>query len=80
MLEGNLALTETFMILPSSLAALLFVWSETRGGPATEASPRVLIAVGALIGIAAAYKQVAIFDGLAIAMMVRFTHERAFRA
>ncbi|MBF6599164.1 MAG: hypothetical protein IVW36_01490 [Dehalococcoidia bacterium] len=77
LLEGNLALTETFMILPASLAALVFILGERHRE--AGASPRVLVVVGALIGIAAAYKQVAIFDGLAIAVMVRFRHERALR-
>ncbi len=71
LLEGNLATTETFMILPTSLAVLVFAWSERR----SRASPVAYITIGALIGVAAAYKQVAIFDGLAIAVMVYVMHD-----
>jgi 4-amino-4-deoxy-L-arabinose transferase-like glycosyltransferase len=73
LLEGNLAMTETFMMLPTSLAVLVFVWSERRG----RATPMTYVAIGALISVAAAYKQVAIFDGLAIAIMVCVMHDRA---
>jgi Dolichyl-phosphate-mannose-protein mannosyltransferase len=71
LLEGNLAMTETFMILPTSLAVLVFAWSERR----SRASPVAYVTIGALIGVAAAYKQVAIFDGLAIAVTVCVMHD-----
>lgn len=75
-IEGNLAMTETFMILPTSLAVLVFVWAERHGG---EPSARAYAAIGALIGVAAAYKQVAVFDGLAIAAMLLLMHRRPYR-
>ncbi|MHB8376703.1 MAG: ArnT family glycosyltransferase [Dehalococcoidia bacterium] len=73
--EGNLAMTETFMILPTSLAVLVFVSAERRGEP----SARACALIGALIGVAAAYKQVAVFDGLAIAVMMLLMHQRPYR-
>jgi 4-amino-4-deoxy-L-arabinose transferase-like glycosyltransferase len=74
-IEGDLAMTETFMILPTSLAVLVFARSEARGG----ASERAMFAAGALIGVAAAYKQVAIFDGIAIGVMLAFLERRPAR-
>lgn len=73
--EGDLAMTETFMILPTSLAVLVVVRDELRG----RASDRTYAIAGALIGVAAAYKQVAVFDGLAIAVIAWFVHERQTR-
>ncbi len=75
-IEGNLAMTESFMILPTSLAVLLFVLAEWRGGRASLYH----VVIGMLAGIATAYKQVAVFDGAAIAVMIWLTHERPFRA
>lgn len=72
-IEGNLALTETFMILPTSLGVLAFVLAERRpegrrlGG---------YLASGALFGVAAGFKQVAVFDLVAVAVMVLATHDR----
>ncbi|MDE3096299.1 MAG: hypothetical protein KGK07_09910 [Chloroflexota bacterium] len=74
-IEGNLAMTETFMILPTSLAVLVFVWAGRRGEP----SARTCAAIGALVGVAGAYKQVAVFDGLAIAAMMLLMHRRPYR-
>jgi 4-amino-4-deoxy-L-arabinose transferase-like glycosyltransferase len=76
LLEGNLAMTETFMILPASLAVLLFVLAERRD----RAGPLHYGAVGLLIGIAAGYKQVALFDGAAIGIMIWLTHDRPLPA
>lgn len=72
-IEGNLALTETFMILPVSLAVLTTVIasrrsSATRGG--------LYVASGALLGIGASYKQVAVFDAIAIAAIIWSIEER----
>ncbi|MBI5284032.1 MAG: glycosyltransferase family 39 protein [Chloroflexi bacterium] len=75
-IEGNLAMTETFMILPASLAVLVFVIAERRG----DAPLAYYVAAGLLIGIAAGYKQVAVFDGAAIALMIWLTHARPLRA
>ena len=74
-IEGNLAMTESFMILPTSLAVLVFVRDELRG----RASDRTFAIAGALVGVAAAYKQVAVFDGLAIAVIAWLLHERQAR-
>lgn len=76
-IEGNLAMTETYMILPTSLAVLAYVVGARR--PA-EARGRWYAASGVLIGIAAGYKQVAVFDGAAIAVMIWLTEERPLRA
>ena len=75
-IEGNLAMTETFMILPASLAVLVFVIAERRG----NAPVAYYVAAGLLIGVAAGYKQVAVFDGAAIALMIWLTHDRPLRA
>ncbi len=76
-IEGNLALTETFMILPASLAILVFLLTERR-----PAEHRVFgyLLCGLLLGIAAGYKQVAVFDAAAVAVMVLLTHTRPLRA
>jgi hypothetical protein len=77
-IEGDLAMTETFMILPASLAVLAFVVAEGR----EEGRRRfaLYLASGLLLGIAAGYKQVAILDLAAIASMIALTHERPMRA
>ena len=75
-IEGNLAMTETFMILPTSLAVLCFVRAEQRRSERLA----VYATVGVLIGIAAAYKQVAIFDGAAIIVMIWLQRDRPHRA
>lgn len=72
-IEGTLAMTETYMILPTSAAVLAFVLAQRRD----EASRApYYVGVGLLLGIAAGYKQVAVFDGAAIGMMIWLTHER----
>ncbi len=71
-IEGNLALTETFMILPTSLGVLAFVLAE-RG--AEERRVAGYLASGAMFGIAAGFKQVAVFDLAAVAVMVLAMHE-----
>jgi hypothetical protein len=76
-IEGNLAMTETYMILPTSLAVLASVLATRR--PEDERVP-YYAASGVLIGMAAGYKQVAVFDGAAIGTMVWLTHERPLRA
>jgi 4-amino-4-deoxy-L-arabinose transferase-like glycosyltransferase len=77
LIEGDVAMTETFMILPATLAVLAFVVAERRN----EDRRFVLyLAAGLLTGIAAGYKQVAVFDFAAIALMIWLTHERPMRA
>jgi 4-amino-4-deoxy-L-arabinose transferase-like glycosyltransferase len=76
-IEGNLALTETYMILPATLAVLVFVVAQSR----EERRRDVWYAgAGLLLSVAVAYKQVAVFDAAAIATMVWLTHERPLRA
>ncbi len=77
LIEGNLAMTETFMILPSSLAVLAFVLAteQRRHGPALA----LYALAGVMVGIAAGYKQVAVFDGAAIALMIALTQARPLR-
>ncbi len=76
-LEADLAMTETFMILPTSLAVLVFVIAQQRA----ESQRTALYGLaGVLLGIAAGYKQVAVFDGAAIGMMIWLTHEHRLRA
>jgi hypothetical protein len=76
-IEGNLALTETFMILPASLGVMAFVLAERR-----PEERRIIgyLATGALFGIAAGFKQVAVFDLAAVMVMVLATHNRPRRA
>ena len=75
-IEGNLAMTETFMILPASLAVFVFIIAER----SEDAPVACYAAAGLLTGIAAGYKQVAVFDGAAIALMIWLTHDRPLRA
>jgi len=77
LLEGDLALTETFMILPSSLAVLTFVLAERRP---EDRRTFAYVATGLLFGVAAGYKQVAVFDAAAVGSMIWLTHERPLRA
>ena len=77
LLEANLAMTETFMILPASLAVLAYLLAARRD---ERARTPWYAAAGLLLGIAAGYKQVAVFDGAAIAAMIWITHERPLRA
>lgn len=76
-IEGNLALTETYMLLPTSLAMLAFVLSQDREEKQRD---RWYVAVGVLFSIAVAYKQVAVFDAAAIGTLIWLTHERPIRA
>jgi 4-amino-4-deoxy-L-arabinose transferase-like glycosyltransferase len=76
-IEGPLALTETFMILPVSLAMLVFVASADRDDSVQVSA---FVASGVLLGIAAAYKQVAAFDALALIVMLWLTHGHPLRA
>lgn len=77
LIEGDLAMTETFMILPATLAVLAFVSAERRG---EDRRFLLYLAAGLLTGLAAGYKQVAVFDFAAIALMVLLTHGRPLRA
>jgi hypothetical protein len=76
-IEGNLALTETYMILPVTLAVLVFVLAQDRG---IKQRDRWYAAAGVLASLAISYKQVAIFDAAAIGTMIWLTHERPFRS
>ncbi len=76
-LEGNLALTETFMILPTSLGVLAFVLAERRPEERRLAG---YLTSGAMFGVAAGFKQVAVFDLAAVMVMVLAMHERPGRA
>lgn len=76
-IEGDLAMTETFMILPTTLAMLAFVVAERR---APERGLPLYVAAGLLLGVAAGFKQVAVFDLAAVALMIALTHERPLRA
>jgi hypothetical protein len=75
-IEGNLAMTETFMILPTSLAVLCFVRAMQRESDSFD----WYATIGVLIGISAAYKQVAVFDGAAIIVMLWLIRDRPYRA
>jgi len=76
-IEGNLALTETYMILPTTLAVLCVVYAQNQQD---RSRPWAIAAVGVFISIAASYKQVAVFDGLAIAVYFCVTDPRRMRA
>ncbi|MEX2247041.1 MAG: glycosyltransferase family 39 protein [Dehalococcoidia bacterium] len=76
-IEGTLALTETFMILPTTLAVLTVVIAARREEPRRTAPIAV---AGVLLGIAANYKQVAVFDAAAVAVMLWLTWERPLPA
>ncbi len=72
-IEGNLAMTETFMILPTSLAMLAILGGHRAGH---KAATPYEIAAGVLFGVAAAYKQVAVFDAMAACVFLAFTAPR----
>ncbi|MEX0751152.1 MAG: hypothetical protein WD359_10125 [Dehalococcoidia bacterium] len=76
-LEGNLALTETYMILPATLGVLLFVLADGR-----SEGRRVswYAAAGVMMSFAISYKQVAVFDAAAVGAMLWLTQERPLRA
>jgi 4-amino-4-deoxy-L-arabinose transferase-like glycosyltransferase len=75
LIEGNLAMTETFMILVTTTAVLVFVTALASG----DGRQPWIFTTGVLLGIAANYKQVALFDAIAVAMMVWFVYERPVR-
>lgn len=76
-IEGNLAMTETYMVLPTTLAMLVFVLAMRR----EEEQRDVLhVAAGLLLSVAASYKQVAVFDALALICMIWLTHAQPLRA
>lgn len=74
-IEGTLAMTETFMILPASIAMLAIVLASTGEG---RRRPAFEVAAGVAFGIAAAYKQVAVFDALAAAVFLMLTAPRPY--
>jgi hypothetical protein len=65
------------MLLPTTLAVLAYVLAMRR--EETARMPYVVLA-GVCVGVAVGYKQVAVFDGLAIALMLWLTQERPARA
>jgi len=76
-IEGNLALTETYMILPATLGVIAFLLAERR--PEDRRSS-LYLAAGLLTGVAAGYKQVAVLDFAAIAATVWLLHGWRWRA
>lgn len=77
LLEGNLALTETFMIAPVALAVLATVVASRQ--PEQRRAWLYLLA-GVLAGIGASYKQVAVFDALALAVVIWSVEDRPLPA
>jgi 4-amino-4-deoxy-L-arabinose transferase-like glycosyltransferase len=75
-IEGNLAMTETYMILPAALAVLCTL----RARSSTQRRFAWYAAAGLLVSVAALYKQVAVFDGLALAVFAWLTEQRPARA
>jgi 4-amino-4-deoxy-L-arabinose transferase-like glycosyltransferase len=75
--EANLALSEIFMILPVAVAMLVAVAAMDR--PQSVQWKSYLIA-GALLGIAANYKQVAVFDAAALTLMIGRSPGRPVRS
>jgi hypothetical protein len=61
--------------VPASLAVLVFVMAERRG----DMPVAYYACAGLLIGVATGYKQVAVFGGATIALMIWLTHERPLR-
>lgn len=69
-IEGTLAMTETFMILPASLAMLAIVFASD----APDGRRQTLeVVAGVAFGVAAAYKQVAVFDAMAAGVFLMLT-------
>lgn len=74
--EGNLALTEVFMIVPAAAGMLVtMIAVDRRDG--TDA--RVSIAAGICFGLAMGYKQVALFDLAAASLLILLLHPRPAR-
>lgn len=76
LIEGNLAMTETFLMLPTTLAVAVFVLAARR---VEEERDPWMLAVGLCLGVAMLYKQVAIFDALALLMMIWLTSQTPWR-
>ncbi|HXK33933.1 MAG TPA: hypothetical protein VNM91_07995 [Dehalococcoidia bacterium] len=72
-IEGNLALTETYMVLPSTLGVLAA--TSAAGRAPNERVARYAIA-GALFGLASLYKQVAVLDAAAVATFIWLAEAR----
>lgn len=80
-IEGNLALTETFMVFPAAAGVLTTVAVLQRDGAANDArARRLLLAAGLSFGLAMGYKQVAVFDLAAAALLLLLLHPRPLRA
>ena len=76
-IEGTLAMTETFMILPTAAAVLVYVYAQRRDEPQRATW---YVAAGVLLSVAITYKQVAVFDAAALALMLWLTHAQRARA
>lgn len=76
-IEGNLALTETYMILPATLGVIAFLLAERQS---EDRRSSLYLAAGLLTGVAAGYKQVAVLDFAAMAAMVWLLHGWRWRA
>lgn len=72
-IEGNLALTETYMVLPSTLGVLAAMSSA--GRTRDERLSRYAL-TGASFGLASLYKQVAVFDAAAVATFIWLAEAR----
>ncbi len=75
-IEGNLAMTETFMMLPTTLAVGVFLLASRR---VEEERDPWLLGAGLCLGVAMLYKQVAAFDALALVMMIWLTSETPWK-
>ena len=75
-IEGNLALTEVFMILPAAAGMLITI---TALGRDDARASRMMLAAGICFGLAMGYKQVAIFDLAAAGLLLLLLHPRPLR-
>lgn len=71
--EGNLALTEIFMIVPAASGVLLVMTALGREG---DRDLRLAGAAGICFGVAMGYKQVALFDMAAAGLLIMLLHAR----
>jgi len=73
LLEGNLAMTETFMVLPIALAMLVIVLAP---GRSDSSRMRLYCLAGVLVGLGMNYKQVTAWDGAAFGLFLLVTERR----
>lgn len=79
-LEGTLALTEVFMVLPTTAAIAVYVRAWAARPAAASLSTDHWLTIGLLFGIASGFKPVAIFDAAALGFFLLLYERQRLRA